>query len=42
VLTLLTVACSLLNRQLLAQAKAFTKEGGFTERLIVPEYQIKN
>ena len=33
VLILLTVACSLLDRQLDAQAKAFEKEGGFTERL---------
>ena len=32
-LTLLAVACSLLDRQLSAQAKAFEKEGGFTERL---------
>lgn len=32
-LTLLTVACSLLDRQLAAQAQAFTTEGGFTERL---------
>jgi four helix bundle suffix protein len=27
------VACSLLDRQLSAQATAFEKEGGFTERL---------
>lgn len=33
VLTLLTVACSLLDKQLTAQAEAFQKEGGFTERL---------
>jgi four helix bundle suffix protein len=32
-LVLLTVACSLLNRQIAAQAKAFENEGGFTERL---------
>lgn len=32
-LTLLAVACSLLDRQLAAQAEAFEKEGGFTERL---------
>jgi len=32
-LTLLAVACSLLDRQLAAQATAFEKEGGFTERL---------
>lgn len=33
VLALLAAACSLLDRQLIAQAEAFTKEGGFTERL---------
>ncbi len=33
VLVLIYVACSLLNRQLDAQAKAFEKEGGFTKRL---------
>ena len=33
VLILLAVACSLLDRQLAAQAAAFEKEGGFTERL---------
>jgi four helix bundle suffix protein len=27
------VACHLLDRQLAAQAQAFTTEGGFTERL---------
>jgi four helix bundle suffix protein len=32
-LTLIAVACSLLDRQLQAQADAFEKEGGFTERL---------
>ena len=32
-LVLLAVACSLLDRQLVAQAKAFETEGGFTERL---------
>lgn len=32
-LVLLAVACSLLDRQLAAQAKAFEAEGGFTERL---------
>ena len=32
-LVLLAVACSLLDRQLTAQAKAFKTEGGFTERL---------
>jgi four helix bundle suffix protein len=33
VLVLLTVACSLLDKQIAAQAKLFEKEGGFTERL---------
>jgi four helix bundle suffix protein len=32
-LVLLAVACSLLDRQLAAQAEAFETEGGFTERL---------
>jgi four helix bundle suffix protein len=32
-LTLIAVACSLLDRQLAAQAVTFEKEGGFTERL---------
>jgi four helix bundle suffix protein len=32
-LTLLAVTCSLLDRQLTAQAAAFEQEGGFTERL---------
>lgn len=32
-LTLLAVACPLLDRQIEAQAAAFEKEGGFTERL---------
>lgn len=32
-LVLLPVACSLLDRQIAAQAKAFETEGGFTERL---------
>ncbi|MFA6033927.1 MAG: four helix bundle suffix domain-containing protein [Myxococcota bacterium] len=32
-LTLIAVACSLLDRQLEALAKAFESEGGFTERL---------
>jgi four helix bundle suffix protein len=32
-LALIAVACSLLDRQLAAQAAAFEKEGGFTERL---------
>jgi four helix bundle suffix protein len=32
-LSLLNLCCHLLDRQLAAQAKAFEKEGGFTERL---------
>ena len=32
-LVLLSVACSLLDRQIAAQAAAFETEGGFTERL---------
>jgi four helix bundle suffix protein len=32
-LTLIAVAVALLDRQLAAQAVAFEKEGGFTERL---------
>jgi four helix bundle suffix protein len=32
-LALLTVACSLLDRQITAQERAFLEEGGFTERL---------
>ncbi len=38
VLTLLAVACSLLDRQIAAQEKAFVEEGGFTERL----YRVRN
>lgn len=37
-LVLLAVACSLLDRQLAAQAAAFETEGGFTERL----YRIRS
>ena len=33
VLVLLVVTCSLLDKQIAAQAKAFQEEGGFTERL---------
>jgi four helix bundle suffix protein len=32
-LVLITVACSLLDRQIAAQSSAFEQEGGFTERL---------
>lgn len=37
-LVLIGVACALLDRQLAAQAAAFTEEGGFTERL----YRIRS
>ncbi len=37
-LSLLNLCCHLLDRQLAAQAEAFEKEGGFTERL----YRIRN
>ncbi len=37
-LALLNVACSLLDRQIATQAKAFETEGGFTERL----YRIRS
>jgi four helix bundle suffix protein len=32
-LSLLNLACRLLDRQIAAQAAAFEREGGFTERL---------
>lgn len=32
-LSLLNLCCQLLDRQLQAQARAFEREGGFTERL---------
>jgi four helix bundle suffix protein len=41
-LTLIAVACSLLERQLDAQAAAFEKEGGFTERLYRIRTQSRN
>lgn len=37
-LVLIGVACALLDRQIAAQATAFTAEGGFTERL----YRIRS
>jgi len=37
-LSLLNLCCHLLDRQLEAQAQAFEKEGGFTERL----YRIRS
>jgi four helix bundle suffix protein len=37
-LSLLNLCCYLLDRQLAAQAEAFEKEGGFTERL----YRIRS
>lgn len=41
-LVLLAVACSLLDRQLAAQAKAFETEGGFTERLYRVRSEIRS
>ena len=40
-LTLIMVACSLLDRQLTSQAKAFETEGGFTERLYKKRREAK-
>ncbi len=40
-LVLIAVACSLLNRQLAAQAAAFENEGGFTERLYKTRIQAR-
>lgn len=40
-LALIAVACSLLDRQLAAQAEAFEKEGGFTERLYQRRVQAR-
>lgn len=40
-LALIAVACSLLDRQLAAQAGAFEKEGGFTERLYKRRVQAR-
>ncbi len=42
VLVLLSVACSLIDRQLKAQADAFEREGGFTERLYHFRKKTKN
>ena len=41
-LSLLNLACHLLDRQLEAQAAAFEKEGGFTERLYRVRSQNRN
>jgi four helix bundle suffix protein len=41
-LTLLSVACSLLDRQIAALEKAFVEEGGFTERLYRVRSQTRN
>ena len=41
-LALLAVACSLLDRQIAAQEKAFLAEGGFTERLYRVRAQQRN
>jgi four helix bundle suffix protein len=40
-LVLIAVACSLLDRQLSAQATAFEQEGGFTERLYKRRREVK-
>jgi four helix bundle suffix protein len=40
-LVLIAVACSLLDRQLSAQAAAFEQEGGFTERLYKRRREVK-
>jgi four helix bundle suffix protein len=40
-LVLIAVACSLLDRQLAAQAEAFENEGGFTERLYKTRSQTR-
>jgi four helix bundle suffix protein len=40
-LVLIAVACSLLDRQIAAQAEAFEKEGGFTERLYQRRLQAR-
>jgi four helix bundle suffix protein len=40
-LALIAVACSLLDRQLAAQAEAFEKEGGFSERLYKRRVQAR-
>jgi four helix bundle suffix protein len=41
-LSLLNLACYLLDRQVEAQAVAFEKEGGFTERLYRVRSQRRN
>ncbi|MFA5043884.1 MAG: four helix bundle suffix domain-containing protein, partial [Kiritimatiellia bacterium] len=41
-LALIMVACSLLDRQVAAQATAFEKEGGFTERLYKTRQAARN
>lgn len=41
-LALIMVACSLLDRQVAAQAAAFEKEGGFTERLYKTRQAARN
>lgn len=41
-LSLLNLACFLLDRQLAAQAEAFEKEGGFTERLYRRRVQVES
>ncbi|MDD4309481.1 MAG: four helix bundle suffix domain-containing protein, partial [Candidatus Cloacimonetes bacterium] len=41
-LVIIGVACSLLDRQIQAQADAFTKEGGFTEKLYKTRQSSRN
>ena len=41
-LALIAVACSLLDRQIVAQADAFIREGGFTERLYHVRKSVRN
>jgi four helix bundle suffix protein len=41
-LTLIAVACSLLDRQLASLAAAFERDGGFTERLYRARRQARN
>jgi four helix bundle suffix protein len=40
-LVLLSVACSLLDRQLKAQAEAFQREGGFTEKIFRVRHEAR-
>ena len=42
VLVLLSVTCALLDRQIAAQAAAFQRDGGFTERLYRTRTALRN